>query len=119
MVGFYHHQPSLSFAFAFATVYSYDNLVVGRTHARSGTLDLAMTDVLDLVRVAVVALIGNSDHSTLSGIISIAQELPNLLVSREVFLKHQVNWNTVCDAVQNNIKSTGIQSVMQCRSTLV
>ena len=59
-----------------------------------------MTDVPDLVRVAVVAPIGNSDHSCLSVIISMAQALPNLCVSRKVFLKLQVNWNTVCRAIR-------------------
>ena len=57
-----------------------------------------MTDVPDLVRVAVVAPIGNSDHSSLSAAILMAQVVPNLCVSRKVFLKHQVNWNTVCGA---------------------
>ena len=42
-------------AFDFATVSGCDQLVVGSTHARGGTLDLLMTDVPDLVRVAVVA----------------------------------------------------------------
>ena len=37
-----------------------------------------MTDVSDLVRVAVVAPIGNSDHSSLSEVISMAQAVPNL-----------------------------------------
>ena len=59
-----------------------------------------MTDVPDLVRVAVVAPIGNSDHSSLSAVISMAQADPNLCVSRKVFLKHQVNWNTVCGAIR-------------------
>ena len=59
-----------------------------------------MTDVPDLVRVAVVAPIGNSDHSSLSAVISMAQAAPNLCVSRKVFLKHQVNWNTVCGAIR-------------------
>ena len=59
-----------------------------------------MTDVPDLVWIAVVALIGNSDHSSLSAVISMAQVVPNLSVSRNVFLKHQVNWNTVCGAIQ-------------------
>ena len=36
-----------------------DQSVVGPTHARGGTLDLLTTDVPDLVRVAVVAPIGN------------------------------------------------------------
>ena len=60
-----------------------------------------MTDVPDLVWVAVVALLGNSDHSYLSAVISVAQPVPNLCVSRKVFLKHQVSWNTVCGAIQD------------------
>ena len=60
-------------AFDLATVSGWDQFVVGSTHARGGTLDLLMTDVPDLVRVAVVAPIGNSDHSSLSAVISMAQ----------------------------------------------
>ena len=88
-------------AFDFATVSGCDQFVVGPTHARGGTLDLLMTDVPDIVRVSVVAPIGNSDHSSLAAVISMAQAVPNLCVSRKVFLKHQVNWNTVCGAMQN------------------
>ena len=51
-------------AFDFTTVSGCDQLVVGPTDARGGTLDLMMTDVPDLVRVAVVPPIGNSDHSS-------------------------------------------------------
>ena len=72
--------------FDFATVSGCDHLVVGLTHARGGTLDLLMTDVPDLVRVSVVAPIGNSDHSSLSAVISMAQAVSNLCVSRKVFL---------------------------------
>ena len=53
------------------------------THACGGTLDLLMTDVPDLVRVAVVAAIGNSDHSSLPAVISMAQAVPNLCVIPE------------------------------------
>ena len=70
-------------------------MVVGPTHARGRTLGLLMTDVPDLVQVAIVALIGNSEHSSLLTVISMAQVIPNLGVCRKVFLKHQVNWNTV------------------------
>ena len=87
-------------AFDFATISGCDQLVVGPTHTRGGTLDLLMTDVPDLIRVAVVAPIGNSDHSSLSAFISMAQAVPNLCVSRKIFLKHQVNWYTVCGAIQ-------------------
>ena len=83
-------------AFDFTTVSGCNQLVVGPTHACGRTLDLLMTDVPDLVQVSVVAPIGNSDHSSLSAVILMAQAIPNLCVSRKVFLKHQVNWNTVC-----------------------
>ena len=42
-------------AFDFATVSGCDQLVVGPTYALGETLDLLMTDVFDLVGVAVVA----------------------------------------------------------------
>ena len=90
---FYHQQ--------FSTVSCCDQLFVGPTHARGGTLDLLMTDVPDLVRVDVIAPIGNSDHSSLSAVISMAQAVPNLCVRRKVFLKHYVNWNTVCGAIHD------------------
>ena len=47
-----------------------------------------MTDVPDLVWVAVVAPTSNSDNSSLSAVISMAQAVPNLCASRKVFLKH-------------------------------
>ena len=62
----------------FATISGCDQLVVGPTHARGGTLDLLMTDVPDHVGVAVVAPIGNSDHSSLSEVISMTQAVSNL-----------------------------------------
>ena len=105
-----HHQEWLGSAmtnnhgvaaFHFATVSGCDELVVGPTHARGGILDLLMTDVPDLIWVAVVAPIGNSDHSTLSVVILMAQAVPNLCVSRKVSLIHQVNWNTVCGAMRD------------------
>ena len=52
-------------ALDFATVSGCDQLVIGPSHARGGTLHLLMTDVPDLVRVAVVAPLGSSDHSSL------------------------------------------------------
>ena len=87
-------------AFDFATGSGCDQLVVGPTDACGGTLDL-MTDVPHLIGVAVVAPIGNSDHSPLLAVISMPQSVPNLCVSRKVFLNHQVNWNTVCGAIRD------------------
>ena len=65
------------------------------------TLDLLMTDVNDLVWVSFVAPTCNSDHASLSAIISMAQAVQNLCVSRKAFPKHQVNCNRVCDAIQD------------------
>ena len=73
--------------------------MIGPTHAHGGTLDLLMTDVPDLVREAVVAPLGSSDHSSLSIAIFMAQAIPNMRVSRRVLLKHRVNWSAVCDAI--------------------
>ena len=56
-------------AFDFATVSGCDQLVIGPTHARFETHDLLKTDVPDLLQVAVIAPIGNSDHSSLSAVI--------------------------------------------------
>ena len=53
----------------FTTVSCCDQLDADPSHARGGTLDLLMTDVPDLVQVAVVAPIGNSDRSSLSAVI--------------------------------------------------
>ena len=76
-----HHQEWLGSAtknrhgvaaIGFATVSGCDQLVVGPTNARGGTLKLLMTDAPDLVRISVVAPIGNSDYSSLSAVISVA-----------------------------------------------
>ena len=86
-------------ALDFATVSGCDQLVIGQTHARGGTLDLLMTDVPDIAHVAVVAPLGSSDHSSLLIAISMAQAIPNLCVSGRVLLKHRVNSFAVCDAI--------------------
>ena len=57
----------------FATVTGCDQFVVDPTHERGGTLDLLVTDVPDLVRAAIVASTGNSDHSSLLAVISVGR----------------------------------------------
>ena len=93
-----HHGVA---AFALSNVSGCNQLVIGPTHARGGTLDLLMTDVSDLVRVTVVAPIDNSDHSSLWAVILMTRVVPNFCVSRKVCLKHQVNWNAVCGEIQD------------------
>ena len=56
-------------AFDFVTVSGCDQLVVVPTNAHGGTLDLLITDVLDLVWVAVVPPTSNSYHSSRSAVI--------------------------------------------------
>ena len=87
MVEFYKPKSLWCCSFDFATVPGCDQLVVGPTHARGTTLDLLMTYVINIVWVAVVAPIGNSDHFSLLAVISMAQSDKNLRVSRKVFLK--------------------------------
>ena len=70
-----------------------NQLVVGLLLVCGGTLDLLITAVPDLAWVVIVAPTGNSDHSSLSMVILMAQAFPNLCVSRKDFLKHKVNWN--------------------------
>ena len=84
-----------------ATVSGCDQLVMGPTHAREGTLDLLMTDVPDQVQVAVVAPLVNSYRSSLSTAISKAQAAPNLCASRKVVLKLRIKWTVVCDAIRD------------------
>ena len=38
---------------------------------------------------------------SLSAVISTAQDVLNLGVSRKIFLKHQVNWNTLCGTMRD------------------
>ena len=97
MIGCYNHKSSWCCSLSQLS----GCVVVGPTDARGGTLDLLMTNVPDLVWIAVVAPIGISDHSSLSAVISMVQAVPNLCVSRKVLIKHQVNWNTVCGAIQD------------------
>ena len=81
-------------AFNFATEAGCAQLVFDPTHARGGTRYLLLTDVPDLVRVTVAATIVNSDHSSLSAVIS------TCVLVRKFSL---------------NIESIGIQFVVQYR----
>ena len=76
-------------------------LVVGPTFARGETLDLLMTVVSDLVRVAVLVPKGNSDYYSLLTVILMAQAVSNMCVSNKVLLKHQVFRNLVSCAIQD------------------
>ena len=100
MVWFYYHNRHGVVALDFATVSGCDQSTGDWPNSCYGeTLDLQITDVPDLVRVAVVAPLGRSDHSSLSIAISMAQAIPNLCVSRGVLLQRRVNSSAVCNAI--------------------
>ena len=88
-------------AFDFATVSGSYQLVICPINADGGTLNLLMTDVPDLVWVAVVAMIGNSDHSSLSAVIRWLRRFQTCVLVGKF---------------SSNIKSTGILSVIQYRT---
>ena len=69
-------------AFDFANVSGCDQLLVGPTQGGGGTHDLLMTDVPGQERFAVEAPIVNSDHSSLSTVMSIGQAVQILCVYR-------------------------------------
>ena len=68
VVGFYDPTNRQDVAgFDFASVSGCDQLILGPTHARGGTLDLLMTDIPALVRIALVALCYVFSHLDGSG----------------------------------------------------
>ena len=89
-------------AIDFATVSGCDQLVVGPTHARGGILDLLMTDVPDLVRVAVVEPKGNSDHSYLSAVRKHVTKYKNMRKWMVEFLRKSENRGDKIAQVNSN-----------------
>ena len=85
----------------FATVSGCIHLVTCPTHVRGGNLDL-MTGVPDVVQVTVVDPLVCSVCFSFSVVMTIAQTLSNLCISRKVFfLKHRVNCIAVCCAIHD------------------
>ena len=50
--------------------------------------------------MTIVAPLGNSEHSSLSTTISMAQAAAYLCVTRKVLLKYRVNWIAVSDEIR-------------------
>ena len=91
--------------FDFVTVSGFNQLIVDPTHAGGGTLDLLMTDVPDLLRVAVVAPIYGT------------QIIP--LCLRSFRWLRLFKTCVLVGKFSLNIKSIGIQFVAQYRICLV
>ena len=99
MVRFYDNESSWSYR-KFARGPGCDQSIVGPAQARCKALHLLIIDIPVLVRVAVVGPLGNSDHSSLLAVISMAQAAPNLRIIMKVFIRQQINWNTICVSIQ-------------------
>lgn len=65
-----------------------------------------MTDIPDLIRVSVASLLGNSDHSSISAVISMTRAVFLTCDKIKVFLKGRANWNTVCGPVGDLLNET-------------
>ena len=68
---------------------------------RWNSLDLLMTDLPDLVWNSVVEPICNSDLCSLPEVVAMVHSVPNLCVSKKIFLTHKINCITVSGATQN------------------
>lgn len=88
-------------ALDFANLSGCEQLIDEPTHISGNCLDLVFTDVPGVVETAVLALVGTSDHNAISCQINLQFTVPDITISRKVYLKSQVNWDNVCDDVTN------------------
>ena len=86
-----HGQAALNFN----NLSGCEQLVRHSTHSSGNCLDLLLTDVPALVDVTVVPPFGTSDHSALSFKIQNSFSVPDVTISRKVFLKSRADWNGV------------------------
>ena len=70
-------------------------LVVGSTHNHGNCLDLVMTEVPDVVKVAVGTPLGGSDHSFVGVKLLVNQVVHEHVVRRTVLLKGRANWDRI------------------------
>ena len=87
--------------FNFALLSGCEQLVAGATHTSENRLNLILTNVPGIIEVSVIPLVGFSDHSLLSCIVSTAAHIPIVSVSRHVFLKSRADW----DGIRNDLKN--------------
>lgn len=85
-------------ALDFANLSGSEQIINEPTHISGNRLDLIFTDVPAVVKASVLAPLGTSDHNSISSKIQILARTPDVLVSRMVYLKSQINWDNVsCD----------------------
>ena len=82
-------------AYDFSSVSGCDQLVDEPTHVSGNCLDLIFTDVPGVVTSCVGSPIGTSDHSYISATVRTRQLVPDISISRKVYLKSRANWNGI------------------------
>ena len=87
-------------AFDFCNLSGCVQLINEPTHHHGNTLDLLLTDVPGVVESRVVPPLGSSDHSALSFTLKLGFKVPNVQLTRKVFLKSRVDWHRVIDDVE-------------------
>ena len=76
------------------------------THITGNRLDLAITDVPDIVDVVVGTPLGISDHCFVSCVLRVEQSVLEYNARSTVLLKHRANWDRVRSAVRSFTWST-------------
>ena len=87
-------------ALDFSNLSGCEQLIRGPTHNSGNCLDLILTDVPGVVEASVLAPIGTSDHNSISCKICLDTTVPDITISRRVYLKSHVNWDNVCHEIE-------------------
>ena len=81
--------------FDFTSLSGGEQLVANATHKAGNHLDMVLTNVSGTIEVNVFPLVGSSDHSLLSCIVSTAAHIPNFSLNRHVFIKSKADWDGI------------------------
>ena len=82
-------------AYDFSSVSGCDQLVGEPTHVSGNCLDLIFTDVPGVATSRVGSPVGTSNHSYISATVRTRQLVPDISISRKVYLKAQAKLNSI------------------------
>ena len=83
-------------ALDFSNLSGCEQLIRGPTHNSGNCLDIVLTNMPGVVEASVLAPIGTSDHNAIHCKICLEFTIPDITISRQVYLKSRVNWDNVC-----------------------
>ena len=92
-------------ALNFANLSGCEQLVHQPTHVSGNCLDLLLTDVPSVVDVRALAPVGGSDHSALSIKVQTGFSVPDINITRKVYLKSRADWNGVISDMESMVWS--------------